>query len=684
MNKITNILLRHNYIELPKVHGKVSSQEAIATIAMNIAYYGYGLSQEAFKALGKLESVSLVDWWQELETELKRITAADKEMSKHMVYKNFPNEVLDKTAMEYWLPQILIYWGFPKELFAQTEVERPKLAENKKLVVLHLSNDSTLKNILTSYLKSPAAWKKEQFADVLELNSMYNANVGDVVFKENMVALASNLLKNGKQISVNTATDVLRLGAALSDGDHSLKEKVKFKSFKNAWRRMLLNTLENCKNLNEDLARRPEVWKRFLHGLHAADHKKKFPKVNTAIQDLFADKLETFNSKVEKLLIDKDAKVLDLLASRPGEFRRRLVHTIDLFGEKASKAFVKKEVLNGLTTHQVVSLKTYLETKNSRSNRVFPPKGNWSKVQIVEATPVSQKNLDVAIKGLKKVLVERLPKVKVLSPDTKGVKLPSNGGEVSKYNRGTEFKIPDSAKFVRVASYWQATQGTVWFDNGVNFFDKDWKAQGTIAWNCPQYKVGNVMAAAFSGDPLNSRTAEGKATQVIDIYMDDMPKNVRYAVWNILCYSRIKFSQAEEVIACLQWGENRETGKVFEPSRSQLVLPLKGDSLTKYICVVDLQERKLIYLDANLKGNTQSAAQNEATLSKVMPAYMEYIHALPSVHDLFAGSVSADSDIQILYSDKDVDLQECKAYVFKTENEKNKFEQLDINKMISE
>ena len=159
-----------------------------------------------------------------------------------------------------------MYCGFPKEFFTEEVVPRPAMKEAKKAIVLRLAKPNTISQILNSYLASPARWKDIEYLDVLYLAN--NVNFSLITFKENLVRLASHFIQNNIFVKMNSATDVLRLAAGLSDGDISLREDVEFKSFSKPVRRYLLKNLEECKNLSEDFARRPEVWKRLIHQLH--------------------------------------------------------------------------------------------------------------------------------------------------------------------------------------------------------------------------------------------------------------------------------------------------------------------------------------------------------------------------------------------------------------------------------
>lgn len=681
MSNVLNILLRHNYIEIPS-HNDSSdeAEEALPTILMNIAYYGYALSLDAYKALSGLSYDDLASWWQSVEKELKDITGDNRKIDAFVVYKNFPAEVLDKTAAEYWVPQILMYWGFPSELFTQEVKPREDMSEKRNSIVLHLSKKETLSEILDSYLRVPARWKDQEQQDVMLLIESIPFSVEKISFKENLVNLAKVAIEAGKYVRVSTATDVLRLAAGLSDGDVSLRANTKFVSFKKPVRRFLLNALEDCANLASDIARRPEMWKRFLYQLHPGDFKNRYKKVCAVVNELYHDKLVTFNSQIENLLKSKDAKVLVLLASRPGEFRRRLIHVLDIFGDAAAEAFIKQNVLDKLTLAQIVSLRSFLVSVNDRLQRVFPPKGNWNKLQIGEARLVETNHIEKIVYALGQELKTRVPKVKMLSELTKLIKLPNNG-DVSPFARGTTFLIPQEVKFIRTASYWKIkTTANTWFDNGWNFFDNNWKSVGACCWNAVKFGKG----AVFSGDPTNSNEMQGRAAQLIDLYPDELVKQgARYAVWNILCFSHIPFSDAEDVFAALQWGKDPQKGKLFEPSRCQLSFPLKSKQMTKYICLIDLETRQMVYLDANLHGNVQSAINNGTSLEKNMPPFVEYINSLPSVYDLFCESVSDEGNLYVLNSDAEIELKDAEAYVFKPENKENKYTSFSLNKLLS-
>lgn len=693
----TNLLLRHNLCPLASETSLSEEQgpaniAQVVTVLMNLSYYGYALSESALRHVQALDGDTLGKWWVTVEQELKALSGEDRKIGDFVVYKNFPQEVLNMSEGEYWFNQIMIYWGLRNCASVSNPEPRPGLQEQPACKVLQLQQPSSLQKILTSLLSSPVQWLPTEFQDIQSLlqDRSLVIDLQKCLFKENLITLASRCMTVLAQSNLSS-TDILRLAAALSNGDISFKKSFKFRSFKRSERRFFLACLERSSNLLEDVSRRPELWKRFLHTLHPGDYAQQFSKVWEVNNRLFQGDTETFNSQVEKYLSARDPQVLTLLQSRPGEFRRRLVNCLEIFGEQAAEKFSSPGVLSKLTNLQLVSLQRYLITRSNRNSRIFPPKGNWSKAQVVVASDLkcSFKSRDLIISSINTSLRQRLRPLAYLDPKVDQIKLPTAGGEMTQYTRGTIIDIPKNITFARTASYWKVGRGqTIWFDNGWNFFNEFWQPAGTCAWN---YVNLHNKAAVFSGDPVSSQLG-GYAAQMIDLYFDKLLKNgVRYAVWNILCYSHMPFSKAEEVFAALQWGEQPLAGKLFEPSRCQIFMPLTGDGMTKYVCYLDLQERKMVILDISLKGAVHSACQNEAALSTLMPAVVEHLQSLPSVYDLFHNAAPTVENAlakdgqgaYVLYTDQDVTLEGQSAFVFRPENKTNKYETLDINQILS-
>lgn len=691
MTKAQDILVRYGLISIPTESGHEHLNEAqLATLMSNISFYGYALNEEGLSALNCLSLASATVWWEELKEILERITGADKKMGEAIVYRNFPAEVLAMDDATYWGKQILMYWGFSADLFREPIKDRPLNTEKIRLRVLQLDDGTGLERIQMSLMAAPARWTAEQTSDAKELAPRFAhlADLSAVKFKENMVELAKILLEVGAPFKSTSATDVLRLAIGLSGGDISMRTNTKFARFPNKTRKFLSRALGNCRNLQEDMARDPERWKRLVKAIHPGDHTQAGDGVLAAVDALYKGTLaKTFNSIVETKLAKKDKSVLEDLQKRPGEFMRRLRVCIQHFNMDAAEAFVK--ILPQLTTFQMLKIEGFLDNFNDRSKRLYPPKANWAKVQVADPAkealiPFLPVETIIAINdAIGKEIKSRLDKTigsVNLDERTKGVKLQDNDSTLTPFGKGTRFFLPPEIKFVRTASYWKHGH-TVWFDNGVNFFDANWKPAGTLCWNSgiDPWNAKTNQAAVFSGDPVGQYKG---ACQMIDCYIDRLAeRGIRYAVWNILCYSNISFDESE-VHAALQWGVEPQHGQAFDPARAQLSFPIKGSGKSKFITYLDVEKRELVYLDMTLPARVHSAKANEGKLAELMPAIVERLDSAPSIYDLFKNQKHDAGAMPVMYDDIGVKIESRQAYVFRQSNIDNAYEQLNINELL--
>lgn len=682
------ILIAHQRVRVPRAGRTPLDRATLATLAANLTHYGYALTHDGFAALAAASEEDARAWWLAMEGALIASVGDGEKMAEHVVYKNFPNEVLAMDESEYWLRQILMYWGLPNELVTPPSAPRPALNEEVSLEVLQVAEDDALGEIYAAHLRRPVRWTDAQWEEVRFLAPRLHAlvPVASVPFKENLVRLAALLVELGVEVRLSTATDVLRLAVAMSGGDVALREPAKLRTFTRKERRALLAMLEAAPQLEEDAARRRERFKRLLRALRPGDYATRAPRVVALYDTLYRGApIETFNTRLERLLAARDPAALALLAERPGELLRRLHHALLLFGADAAGAFVR--VLPKLTTGQLLKVLKHLETTPARAYRAFPPKGNWNKLQVRPADPerrLPPKVRRAVTQAIEHAIAERVTRVVPsvrLDPRTRWITLQTNDSDLTPYGRGTVFPIPDEVTFIRTASYWESgpTAGNLWYDNGWNFFDAGWRPRGACCWNAVKYDDG----AVFSGDPTNAKDLEGRACQLIDLYLDRLSAlGVRFAVWNVLCYSNRTFDQAREVFAALEWGKQPASGTLFEPSRCQLSFPLRGANLTKYIAYIDLDRRQMVYVDANLPGRVSSAAGNQKILEALMPAFLEHVAALPTVHDLFRGVPTREDGMCVAYDDADRTLRGGPAYVFAPTNPASAFSPFDLGTLL--
>jgi hypothetical protein len=135
----------------------------------------------------------------------------------------------------------------------------------------------------------------------------------------------------------------------------------------------------------------------------------------------------------------------------------------------------------------------------------------------------------------------------------------------------------------------------------------------------------------------------------------------------------------------LMMGEEAEKGKLIEPSRVTFAVPVTGNGLTKYLLYLDLEEREIVICDAGLNANVSSASANSGKLEDAMPAFSEYLDAIPSLMDIFELFPSSEDEdaIKVLYSDEGVSIQDESAYVFAPRNEDNSFAPLSLEDLLT-
>ena len=664
------------------------SVAALGTVVSNLAYYGFAPSSEVLRQLSVLSDEEAGALWQDIKPALENITGADRKMDRHVVYKNFPREVLEMSQARYWVAQILMYMDVPNEYFTETEAERKPMGRIASLKVLGAARENSLNDIMNSLKAVTARWTEPQREQVVFLYGHLPAeevSPEEYGFRENGVRVAALAFMRNERYFISTATDVLRMAAALSEGDLSLRTPGKFRNFTRSERRRLLCLMESMDSdkLVGDFFMRPEVWKRFLSRLHPGDFNM-FARVDVAYDKLYRDDFTSFGAAVERGLKEPDRMVLELLSTRPGEFMRRLHKAYAVFEGEAVTAFLP--VIGKLSTMQLVKLDGYLRTVNNRARMIYAPRGNWTRAQIADNKKsvfpeehVSALRIEIS-RVIRARLAARYPEGFNVDSSASLVKIQTGDRELAPYGRGTVFEIPEGMTFLRSASYWeQQSDSNVWFDNGWNFFGENWADMGAVCWNSTDPRKGGCV---FSGDPTNSQELKGRGCQMIDLNLDLLEKQgVRYAVWNILCFSHIPFSKATDVLATLQWGDNPQKGGLYEPSRAQMVFPLKGDNLTKYVAYVDVRERKLVYIDANLYGSVSSAVGNGQHLSEKLPAFLEYVNSMPTVADLF--SHGEQGTIPVLFTDEGISVS-GNAWVFSPRNPDNAFTAIDLSEVLDD
>jgi hypothetical protein len=214
--------------------------------------------------------------------ELKKLKGAHVEYKP--MYPNFPTQVMEASEVELFLNAIIHYWSLGSILPEYEKEERLPLHELTKCAKIELGTQDDFVDIFKNLLQSStslSAIDKEDIVWFANKFSLNNKKPQSIPLKENLALVAKLLLEkisDEKELNTllasyfKTATDVLRFAVAISEGDISLAQNTKFKSFGRKQRKLMLGLLESMSHIEEDMKRYQENWKRLGERLHPFEY----------------------------------------------------------------------------------------------------------------------------------------------------------------------------------------------------------------------------------------------------------------------------------------------------------------------------------------------------------------------------------------------------------------------------
>lgn len=684
------ILIENSFIRVnvSENNAPAASIEDLGTVLSNLAWFGYIPSSDLMSVLSALSSSELNLFWLHAKNVFANHFEEGMDAHNGVVYKNFPSEVINKSHAEYWIAQIFIYLGIPSGFFAEPVKEREVLnVDLNTLKVLKRAKESTLMDIFTSYHSRKVSLTPAQLETLpylIKELALSHISVSDFDFKMNGVHGAIAAYKTNISVRAETATDILRIAIVLSGNKSNINQKITKFKFKRAERKFLLTMLCELFNYEEDIAARRETFKALFRALKPGDYA--WAKSVSVIYDtLYQNKLRSFNGQVD--LAKTQNNVFDLLKKRPGVFMRRFHEFYGVNKTEAVKNLVI--ILPQLTVFQLLKIKKYVENINNNDFIVAKAKSSWNHAKILDNTKVKfdSEHIKTIVNAINSVLKEKLelylPEGVIAGQGLNDLKLPSNDQELS-IGRGTVVELPEQIKVLRSATYWTDKNrehvGNFYFDNSWNLVHEEGIDKDLVV--CWDHNDDNKSVGLFSGDPSIVNNENSVATQFIDINLDEAEKQgFKYALWNVLSFNDIKFNDAEKAFGCLQFLENPEKGSLFEPSKADINLSLKTNGTNKCLVLIDIKERKIIYLDmAFPKMSVQSAANNIKRIRDFIPALFEQLSLIPSIFDLVENAPKGT--LPFVVSDKETAIK-GKAYVFKQQNPENEVENLDLQTFLN-
>lgn len=649
------------------------NKQIVATMNKNIEVFGYTMSEALFDKLVHMKVKSREVVYDALVNGLKEITGADKVYNP--MYPNFPESVMKKDDFELYFNAIVHYWSFGTLLPYEKKEERVPLFNTAKVKVLEAGSFDDLNDIFNNLCASKTSLSKNDVEDMIFILKSAKVTLPDEIpFKENVACVCRLLVDTGADIDgslcekyVKTATDVLRLVTAMSDGDVSLAENTKFRNLKRSERRIIMNLLASCGNVAEDMSRYAGRWIRVGEKLHPGEFAKneRYTKTVQAFGVIRNNgKVQSFAGKVDAAVASDNADaVVSMLKKRPGEFARRidfLLRTFDKDADRKTVIMGFASVAKDVSSTVLLQVREHFINKLDGSDdmRVFFPKGNLARSYYIKNDKteiIPEDAMIMVIAVCENALVniygsrEFLGKVyidKALRNYTVPFSLRSAGKTMTAVSRGSRIAIDDSAKIIRPFIWWTNTKDAIMdVDLSVAVFADDWNCLEHVSYsNLKSEKFG----ICHSGDITNGGPVDGEgAAEFIDLDIDKaLAAGARYAVFNVYNFSDELFSKMEHAAFGFMTRENMESGEIFEPSTVKQRMDLASATTTCIPVIFDLKERVFIWCDMALTADHVRTGFGGINVESNLPSVVVTCKAVvdvkkPNLYDLLMFNVKA-------------------------------------------
>lgn len=677
MNEI--LLRRKNKVILGIGTAKVANDRCITTIMKNIEELGYTFSREVFDVLRTYSVNELTEFYLELKAALMKLKGAN--VVYMPMYADFPKGVMDAHFSELYINAMVHYWSdgilYPKNHRKRVN-DRLPLFDETKVKVLQLGSEADVRQIFDNICTSRTSISRTDREDIAYLFETENMKLpDDIPHKENAAYISALYLQKKPLANVSelrkyvkTATDVLRLVTAMSDGDVSLAENTRYRSFSRRQRRMIMELLSGCPNIEEDMLRYKERWIRIGERIHPSEfdcsrYTLAYDRAINAFDKLRNNrKIETFAGKVEfDLAYGEYESALAELVKRPGELARRLDQLLRVaHKESVIRSFAS--VAEKVSTPVLLQVREhFLHRAEQADVRVFFPKGSLAKCHSERNNlpdideKYCQEVIRICENALVKIYGQREPMGKVYLPeDYRNYVVPFSQRSASKAMktivRGSRLPMDSQTNAVRAFIWWtnmdkcdfeSYDSGRIDIDLSAAIFDENWNYIEHVSYTnlkSAKYK------ACHSGDIVNGGPVDGDGvSEFLDVDVDSVVRcGARYVVYQV--YSFTCQTYADMPHAMFGWMERADvdSGEIYEPNTVEQKLDLTADSMVCIPVIFDCVKREFIWCDMNmsLSGIHANIGGNnlESNLSGVTAVCYSMVNVKkPHLYDLIALNV---------------------------------------------
>lgn len=638
------ILLNKNSLVIKKtteISEQISEKE-LGSLLLSFSSIGFIIEKDSIELLKKYSKHDLKEFYFD-SIELLKKEKGDN--VQHIVfYENFPN-LENISESEYVLRSFLHYCTSNEETYGYMARDiakkiKPYLKEKIKLTSLKIiSEEEAIKeiikyanNMFESKTAIPASAQKA--LQLIVKDFAYFISPYEIPFKENLAFYANCIKEFAKDLGINegtvlsninlnfikTATDLLRVYVAFSDGDITLINNTKFISLSRRGRKVFLKILDEISRKSnyiiDDLASHEFLWKKALEKLHIGDYSNVFPnayKVSTMLRN---DMYKTYNASIALSYKERNIKeLIRLLSIKPGIFARSIDYLARNFKNDIDfilESFEK--ISHEISTTVLLQLWEFYKNRNLYNTRIFIIKGPLNSfVKEIDDTreAISEETISRILKIIEKSLIDIYSSKDFiedvyLDESMKNIAIPTNCRNASRGYKtltfGSRVKLEDSKKsIIRFFTHWKNIKNSspepndrVDVDLSLQLYDQNFKKVAVLSWH--NMKGGAQFNSVHSGDITS---APSGASEFIDLDYKEARKIGRYAVVCNNVYTGQDFADIPECFSGVMFRKNKgKTGEIFQGNlvKHKFDLTQRGSS-QNLAFVIDLETLEMIWVD---------------------------------------------------------------------------------------
>jgi len=237
MNKESILIERKNKLILDESikRARKLSKNYLGAAIKNIQNLGYAFSKEAFDILSHYSKKDFEEYYNGLIEILKELRGAHKTYVP--MYPNFPVQVMEMDEAELFINAMLHYFGDwigVRIIPDYKKDERAQLIGNYKLTVLGLGSEKEFNDAMKNLMSSKTSISETDYKHLEYYLSLEDIELSEKIFHKEILSFVAGICFNKNKFDLlknmfKTATDILRLITALSDGDISLATNTIYK-----------------------------------------------------------------------------------------------------------------------------------------------------------------------------------------------------------------------------------------------------------------------------------------------------------------------------------------------------------------------------------------------------------------------------------------------------------------------